>query len=392
MFVGVKSREEEMQELAADDLDCMLGWQIDSVNMIDAADFLIGVEETLCQFIRRLDHKDRLAEVGPGCNRGTVSLKKQGKGKEVGDFMELKHVYTPDELEELPKEVARYGVIGYPVTHSLSPQMHHPAFEALKIPAVYPRIEVVPERLKDAVEKMRAAGWKGWNATLPHKIELYDLVDERGRSAEDLKAVNTVLNTDGKLIGFNTDGEGWVRAIREEFGVDVRDLRIMIVGTGGVGQALARQASMEKCERLVLANRTEEKASALAKEISPYFQTEKLLGAQERLKVIPLDEELMAEELNTIDLFVNGTSIGLRSYDPEVVPARILQPHLMVYDTIYRQAGTKLLQGAKEVGCRVANGLSMLLHQGAISFEIWTGEAPPLEVMRRGLMKAASAG
>lgn len=301
----------------------------------------------------------------------------------------MPEVYTLSTLDyELPVSPEdRYGVLGYPVKHSLSPQFQLAGFAKREIAAQYVRIEVPIEQLSAAVEKLKQMNFKGWNCTLPHKIEMLKLCRRLDESAQKLQAVNTVLNEDGTLIGFNTDGTGWVRAIREEFSVDVRDLRVMILGAGGAGQALATQAALEKCERLVLVNRTLEKAQALAKALDSHFHSEKLQGSHNRLLVLPWDEDAIAAEVNNIDLIVNATSVGLKPHDPAVLPERVLQPHLLVYDTVYRQ--TKFLEAAQDAGARCANGLSMLLHQGALAFEIWTGKKAPIEEMRKALKEAA---
>jgi shikimate dehydrogenase len=297
-------------------------------------------------------------------------------------------IYTPESLSELNAKNQLYGVIGYPVQHSLSPIIQTVAFEKCGLAAQYVAVEVTPEKLAETVALMRKLPFSGWNCTLPHKLEIAKLIDERAESAEKLGAVNTVLNDNGKLIGFNTDGEGWVRAIREEFSLDVRDLRIMILGAGGAGQALAKQAALERCEKLVLVNRTEATAQELASSLAPYFDSQKLMGADARLKAVPWDEALIAKELNQVDLVVNTTSLGLKPGDRAVLPARILQPHLCVYDAIYRPAKTKFLAAAEEAGARAANGMSMLLHQGALAFEIWTGKTAPLMAMKTALRKA----
>lgn len=297
-------------------------------------------------------------------------------------------VYTPDTLKELSDSSPRYGVIGYPVKHSLSPGMQLAGFEAAGIEAQYVRIEIEPDKLTDTITQMKEMPFAGWNCTLPHKIELKALVDDLTESAEKLGAVNTVLHEDGRFVGFNTDGQGWVRAIREDFSVDVRDLRILILGAGGAGQALARQAAMEKCERLVIANRSIDKAAELLDELSSTIHSDKLLRSNDRLKAIPLDADAVAAEVGEIDLVVNTTSVGLKAADPELLPARALEPHLLVYDTIYKPNPTRLLRTAEEIGARTSNGLSMLLHQGALSWEIWAGRSAPLEAMRQGLQDA----
>lgn len=294
------------------------------------------------------------------------------------------------DLSGLSSETPLYAVLGFPVEHSLSPPMQLAAFASCNLPARYLKISVPVEGLPLAVQSLREKGFQGWNCTLPHKLEMLPLVQKLSDSARQLHAVNTVLLENGQLVGFNTDGDGWVRAIREEFLMDVRDLRVLILGTGGAGQALATQAALEGCERLVLVNRTPEKAESLKKSLEPFFRSTRLLGSQARLKSIPWDEKSISAELDTIDLVVNCTSSGLKASDPAVLPARILQPHLSVYDTIYRPNPTRLLEAAREAGARTANGLSMLLHQGALAFEIWTGRPAPVEKMRAALKAAAA--
>lgn len=250
------------------------------------------------------------------------------------------------------------------------------------------RIEIKPEELPEAVAAMKKLPLRGWNVTLPHKWAMLDLVDEPRESARALGAVNTVLNEDNRLIGWNTDGEGWKRAIREQFYLDIRDLRILIIGAGGAGAALARQAALERCQRLVIANRTLETAEILVRELSASFDNDRLLGADAPVKAIACESKAFEHELDTIDLIVNATSVGLRPSDPSVLPAHLIQPHHCVYDTIYRAKPTRLIEHARQSGARAADGISMLLHQGAISFELWTGEDAPLEVMRQALKEA----
>lgn len=300
-------------------------------------------------------------------------------------------VFTPETVAQIASTPTPYAVLGYPVTHSLSPSFQRAGFSAAGIAAQYHRIETPVEKLPEIVAAMKAQKFGGWNCTVPHKLDMLKLVDEATDSARLFGAVNTVLNDNGKLIGFNTDGDGWVAAIREEFGVDVRDLRIMLLGVGGAGRAIATQAALEKCQRLVLVNRTASRAQELAAQLEPIIHSDKLLGAHARIEAIPWEEEVIARELADIDLLVNATSSGLKSYDPPLLPARVLSPHLLIYDTIYKPARTKLLLNAEQTGARVANGLSMLLHQGAAAWTIWTGRTAPLAAMREALVKAASA-
>lgn len=300
-------------------------------------------------------------------------------------------VYEIKELGELPDGGGRYGVLGWPVSHSLSPAFQRAGFAALGIAAQYVKIAVPPEGLAEAVAVLKERQFSGWNCTLPHKVAMYDLVDERAPSAERLGGVNTVARKeDGRLCGFNTDGEGWLVAIRESFQVEVRDLRVMILGAGGAGRGLAVQAALEKCRRLVLVNRTIEKARELHEHLRTLLRTEPWEGSDQRIEIIPWDEDRIGQELGGIDLLVNATSVGLRPADSPLLPASLLLPSLLVYDTIYRPARTRLLQDAAKAGARVANGLGMLLHQGAASLSIWTGREAPTDAMRTALNSAAA--
>jgi len=295
------------------------------------------------------------------------------------------------DLAALDSDIPLYAVIGCPVEHSLSPPMQLAAFATRHLPARYLKIHVPVEDLPGAVKTLQKKGFLGWNCTLPHKLEMVPLVHKLAESARQLQAVNTISVENDQLVGFNTDGEGWVRAIREEFLLDVRDLRILVLGTGGAGQAIATQAALEGCERLVLVNRTPEKAEALKTSLLPFFQSTRLQGSHARLKSMAWDEKDIAAELDSIDLVVNCTSSGLKASDPAVLPTRILQPHLCVYDAIYKPNPTRLLESAREAGAKTANGLSMLLHQGALAFEIWTGQPAPVEIMRSALKQAATS-
>ncbi len=222
--------------------------------------------------------------------------------------------------------------------------------------------------------------------TVPHKIAAFSHVDEADESATRAGAVNTIRVRDEKLIGSNTDGEGFLRAIRTEFSIDLRDLRVMIIGAGGgTGRAIAWQCALENCERLVLVNRTLEKANALVEQLRPFFSGPRVLGPAARIEAVAWDESTMRVQLADIDLIVNATPLGMTASDPAPVPARLVAPHHIVFDCVYGSSETALLRAAEEAGARGANGLSMLLYQGALSFSIWFNQEAPLEAMRAAL-------
>lgn len=308
----------------------------------------------------------------------------------VNEVYSLKDLEAWESVTREESPPIRLSVFGDPVAHSASPPMHNAALERCGIDARYARIHVRPEELASALRLLPQKGYIGTNLTIPHKTAALPVLDEVDAHAQRMGAVNTVLVEGERLIGFNTDGPGIVRAIRAEFSVDLRDLRVLILGAGGgAGRAIAVQCAIERCERLVLVNRTFEKARLLAQELAPYFTGARVLGPVERLEAIPQEDDALRPQLEHTDLVINATSVGMKRTDPAPLRASLLLPHLMVYDTIYLAHRTKLLQAAAQAGARGANGLSLLLYQGALSFEIWFNREAPLEVMRSALLSHA---
>src|SRR5512133_27501 len=199
----------------------------------------------------------------------------------------------------------RLGVFGDPVAHSLSPEMQNGALRACEINAQYARFHIRANELRSALRLLRNLDFVGVNLTVPHKIAGFAQIDEADESASRVGAVNTIRVRDRKLVGSNTDGEGFLRAIRTEFSVDVRDLRVMIIGAGGgTGHAIAWQCALETCERLVLVNRTLEKANDLVERLRPFFAGPRVLGPVARLEAVPWDEAALRAQLADIDLLV----------------------------------------------------------------------------------------
>jgi shikimate dehydrogenase len=297
--------------------------------------------------------------------------------------------YTLADLEKWA-EVAReidppihLGVFGDPVAQSLSPQMQNAALRACEINMQYARFHIRANELRSALHCLGELDFVGINLTVPHKIAALAQIDAADESANRCGAVNTIRLRDRKLIGSNTDGEGFSRAIRSEFSIDLRDLRVMIIGAGGgTGHAIALQCALENCERLVLVNRTPEKTSAIIDRLRPFFAAPRVLGPVARLEAVPWNETAVRAQLADIDLIVNATPLGMNPSDPAPIPARLLAPHHIVFDCVYGASRTKLLRAADEAGARGANGLSMLLHQGALSFSIWFNREGPVEAMR----------
>ncbi|MEN3368020.1 MAG: shikimate dehydrogenase [Verrucomicrobiota bacterium] len=300
----------------------------------------------------------------------------------------VKEVYTFADLESWKakaKVPIRLGVFGDPVAQSLSPQMHKGALETCGLEMQYARFEIHSNELPPAFELLRQLNFVGVNLTVPHKIAALKLVDEADETARQVGAVNTIKIENEKLRGFNTDGKGFSRAIREEFSVDLHDLRVLILGAGGAARAIAFQCAKENCERLVIANRDFEKARQLSEELRPFFAEARVLGPVARLQAIPFDEAALRFQIGNVDLVVNATPLGLNRTDAAPISARLVAPHLMIYDTIYSSSQTAFVSAAIDAGARAVNGLSMLLHQGALAFEIWFDRAAPIDAMRAAL-------
>ncbi len=264
--------------------------------------------------------------------------------------------------------------------------MQNAALRAFEINMQYARFHIRANELRSALRFLRELDFVGINLTVPHKITGLAQIDAADESATRCGAVNTVCLDDKKLVGSNTDAEGFSRAVRSEFSIDLRDLRVMILGAGGgTGHAIAWQCALENCERLVLVNRTLAKTSAIVERLRPFFAEPRVLGPVARLEAVRWDETAIRAQLADIDLIVNATPLGMNPSDPAPIPARLLAPHHIVFDCVYHPSKTALLRAADEAGARGANGLSMLLHQGALSFSVWFNREAPIEAMRSAI-------
>lgn len=295
----------------------------------------------------------------------------------------IQEVYHPHALPPLPAGRARYGVLGHPIGHSLSPFLHHAGFAALGLDAEYLRVEVPAENLASAIPLLQQGGFQGWNCTLPHKTSMFSLVDRVDPTAADAKSVNTVRVEKGRLHGFSTDALGWRAAIDEAWKMDLEKSRILILGCGGVGQTLARYLAQTGCRSLLLVNRDLGKAKRLAQEL------QSTIPGRASPRVIEWDSKELDQALQETDLLIQGTSLGLKKDDPLPMDPAKLARGGRLYDTVYRKESTSLVQAARKHGYQAEDGLGMLLHQGALSFSIWTGQKAPLEKMREALLLAA---
>ncbi|MEN8775393.1 MAG: shikimate dehydrogenase, partial [Akkermansiaceae bacterium] len=293
-------------------------------------------------------------------------------------------------LNEGQGKPARFVVIGNPVKHSLSPQLHQPALDDLGEDARYLRVEIEMGKVAEAFQKLFEAGIRGINVTVPHKLEALEACDFVDPIAQSMGAVNTIVfDQDGKRTGFNTDGPGFARAIREEFSVDLGDLKVIIIGAGGgAGRAIATQCVIENCSQVILANRTLGKLGPMKGQLSKLIHNEDVEIPRDRIQTIALSDPALEKAIESSNLIINTTSVGLKSTDTSPFHSSWVEPHHLVYDTIYNPERTRLLRDAQAQGARVANGLSLLIHQGALSLEYWLNREAPIEVMRAGVKHA----
>lgn len=275
------------------------------------------------------------------------------------------------------------ALIGDPVEHSISPQIHNAAFQEMGLDYVYVTFNVSTSDVKEAMNGIRSLGIKGVNITIPHKIAVLDFMDELHGSASDVGAVNTIKNEDGSLIGFNTDGEGALRALENEIG-KVDDKSILLLGAGGAARAILFSL-LKAGANVTISNRTASKARNLASSISDKMNFD--------IDWIELKKDKLIERINDSDILINTTSVGMEPNTGDtLVTADMMTSNLIVNDIVYNPIDTRLLKEAEQAGAKTIDGLDMLTHQGAASFEIWTGNKPPIKVMRKAAVKAIRGG
>lgn len=296
-----------------------------------------------------------------------------------GDVYQMSDLIARDVLDAFHEKPAILAVIGCPVSHSASPAMHQPALDACGIHGRYIKLEVPVGRVMEALHHLKELGFVGANITVPHKFAALDACHQVDESARQIGAVNTIRFVDDEIHGWNTDGPGFARAIGEEFDASLAGLRVMIVGAGGgAGQAIATQCAIDGAARVILVNRTVEKIDTLLQVLTRRFP-------KTRFHAIALNDPQLCGVAKQCQLMVNTSSLGLRPDDPSPIPSSSFAKHQWVYDTIYKPPLTAFLRDAIKAGAEVANGFSMLLHQGVLAYNIWFPQRAPLEIMREGL-------
>lgn len=272
-----------------------------------------------------------------------------------------------------------YCILGHPVSHSLSPAMHNSAFSALGLDCAYVAFDISPEAIGKAVQAVRTLGISGVNITIPHKESIIPHLDGIAPDAEFTGAVNTVKNDGGKLSGHNTDVGGFLRAVREDLGIEPEGSKVFLAGAGGAARAVMSAFCMNGAEKIYVLNRTHDKALRLASDFGERFG---------KIKIEPVkfgDVKAIESGLGKADILVNSTSSGMDGREVLDLPLDKMKKTSVVYDLVYKPRETRLVKEARGLGLKAAGGLGMLLYQGALSFEIWTGRQAPVDVMRKAL-------
>lgn len=269
------------------------------------------------------------------------------------------------------------GVIGDPIEHTLSPIMHNAAFEALKLDYAFLAFKVKAASVEKAVSGMRALGMHGLSVTMPHKSTVIKYLDEVDHAAKTTGSANTILNKNGKLFGYNTDGVGALEALREN-GVEPTGKRVLLLGAGGAARAIAYTLAQE-ADELVILNRTTKHALELANLLKQKYGTKVVADL--------LSSKTIKHNLRDSNILINATSVGMEpNSNQSLVAPELLKPDLVVMDAVYNPVETKLAKDAEMAGAKVISGVEMLIYQGALAFKIWTGCSAPVEVMRHAAL------
>lgn len=272
------------------------------------------------------------------------------------------------------------GLIGHPISHSISPAMHNNTFAALGLDFHYSLLPTKAEDLQATLSKLTEQSFVGGNVTMPHKQAVMAYLDEISDDARIIGAVNTLHLQDGKLKGYNADWRGFLNALTEE-GHDPVGMRVLLLGAGGAARSAVYALAQAGVAQLTVVNRTEARGEAVVAEMAHAFPNCPITFQ-------PLERETFAGFAQGVDLVVNTTSVGMEPHEGHSVwPDDLPLPNAIFYDVIYKPAQTRFLQRAQAEGLPTLNGLGMVVHQGVVGFELWTGQKPPVELLRQAALE-----
>jgi shikimate dehydrogenase len=277
------------------------------------------------------------------------------------------------------------GIFGYPLAHTLSPHLHNTAFAELELDFVYLPFWVQSKNLDLAAGAIKSLNMVGVNVTIPHKEQIISYLDEVTPEARMVGAVNTVFNRKGRLIGYNTDSQGFINSLKEEGRFDPRGKRVMLLGAGGAARAISSVLIREGIASLIIVNRTQRRGKELARHLKGIFKNSCSID------LLEFNQRSFWEGVREINLLVNATSVGMHAEDHLIINLDLFSPGTFVYDVVYNRK-TELLEVAEERNLPFLGGLGMLIHQAALSFEIWTHRKAPLQKMREAAEKELGMG
>ncbi len=285
------------------------------------------------------------------------------------------------------------GVIGYPVSHSRSPQMHNAAITDLGLNFVYLPFNVKPQDLEDAIKGFKAQQLVGVNVTIPHKQVVMPMVDQLSTQADLIGAVNTLIFEEDQIYGHNTDAEGFIQAMEETLSLSQIELprhaiKVVVLGAGGAARAIIVALALNGATEIIVANRTKARAEQLIRDLGCKFSG---LGRvnQVQLKFAEINSEELANHICTSQLLVNTTSVGMiTNTEIDLFDLDALSARTVVYDIVYTPPVTALMKAAQIRGCPTIGGIGMLVHQGAIAFQKWTNVVPSVSIMRQALLQS----
>ena len=266
-----------------------------------------------------------------------------------------------------------FAVIGDPIDHSLSPNIHSAAFRELDLDCSYIAYRIPKDELKDGIEGLKKIQIRGFNITIPHKVEMMKYVDKLDKSCSLIGAVNTVENNDGVLKGYNTDMDGFLDPFKKKE-IPIKDCKVLLLGAGGAARAIVAGFAKEKAGSITIANRTIQKAEELA-------EFSKKIG----LDATPIEIGDVGDSANNYDIIVNATSVGLKN-EESPISLDSLKENTVVYDIVYMPMNTDFIKKAKEKGAKIIFGYEMLLGQAVRAFEIWHGMEAPYNAMKKALL------
>ena len=270
-----------------------------------------------------------------------------------------------------------YGIFGHPVEHTFSPGMHNAAFASMGLDGCYVPFEVNPDDLGNAVKAIIPLGLRGLNITVPHKVKVIRFLDELTDDARLIGAVNTIEVRDGKLIGHNTDGRGFLRSLKEETALRPRGKTFMMVGSGGAARAVCFNLALAGAGAILLHDIDRTKAEKLGRDVRSATKS----------RVDVLDAAGLRSHAPDADCIINATPLGLKKNDPLPFSVDLIRRGQLVCDLVYNPPDTRLLRTARSRGAKTLRGIGMLLYQGVIAFEIWTGKKAPVSIMKKALSR-----